>query len=173
MAKKVNEYKKEVEKALKAAGKYSKSLGAQILSLAGALRTLDLANDEIDKLEGVTIPVTSRYGNETWAPHPAFKVQKDAQDSVTRQMKALGLTAEELTGTDEDDPLIDLTKKVKNAGRKKASIVKRSGTVEAEASADVAGVEAEASADAEDLSEVGRNVVRQGSETGKSKGVMA
>jgi len=173
MAKKVNEYKKEVEKALKAAGKYSKSLGAQILSLAGALRTLDLANDEIDKLEGVTIPVTSRYGNETWAPHPAFKVQKDAQDSVTRQMKALGLTAEELTGTDEDDPLIDLTKKVKNAGRKKASIVKRSGTVEVEASADVAGVEAEASADAEDLSEAGRNVVRQGSETGKSKGVMA
>lgn len=170
MAKKVNEYKKEVEKALKAAGKYSKSLGAQILSLAGALRTLDLANDEIDKLEGVTIPVTSRYGNETWAPHPAFKVQKDAQDSVTRQMKALGLTAEELTGTDEDDPLIDLTKKVKNAGRKKASIVKRSGTVEVEASADVAGVEAEASADAEDLSEAGRNVVRQGSETGKSKG---
>lgn len=167
MAKKVNEYKKEVEKALKAAGKYSKSLGAQILSLAGALRTLDLANDEIDKLEGVTIPVTSRYGNETWAPHPAFKVQKDAQDSVTRQMKALGLTAEELTGTDEDDPLIDLTKKVKNAGRKKASIVKRSVTVEAEASADVAGVKAEASADAEDLSEAGRNVVRQGSETGE------
>lgn len=170
MAKKVNEYKKEVEKALKAAGKYSKSLGAQILSLAGALRTLDLANDEIDKLEGVTIPATSRYGNETLVPHPAFKVQKDAQDSVTRQMKALGLTAEELTGTDEDDPLIDLTKKVKNAGRKKASIVKRSGTVEAEASADVDGVEAEASADAEDLSEAGRNVVRQGSETGKSKG---
>lgn len=170
MAKKVNEYKKEVEKALKAAGKYSKSLGAQILSLAGALRTLDLANDEIDKLEGVTIPATSRYGNETLVPHPAFKVQKDAQDSVTRQMKALGLTAEELTGTDEDDPLIDLTKKVKNAGRKKAGIVKRSGTVEAEASADVAGVEAEASADAEDLSEAGRNVVRQGSETGKSKG---
>ena len=170
MAKKVNEYKKEVEKALKAAGKYSTSLGAQILSLAGALRTLDLANDEIDKLEGVTIPVTSRYGNETRAPHPAFKVQKDAQDSVTRQMKALGLTAEELTGTDEDDPLIDLTKKVKNAGRKKASIVKRSGTVEAEASADVAGVKAEASADAEDLLEAGRNVVRQGSETGKSKG---
>ena len=170
MAKKVNEYKKEVEKALKAAGKYSKSLGAQILSLAGALRTLDLANDEIDKLEGVTIPATSRYGNETLVPHPAFKVQKDAQDSVTRQMKALGLTAEELTGTDEDDPLIDLTKKVKNAGRKKTRIVKRSGTVEAEASADVAGVKAEASADAEDLSEAGRNVVRQGSETGKSKG---
>lgn len=125
MAKKVNEYIKDIERALKAAGKYSKSLGAQILSLAGALRTLDLANDEIDGLESTTITVTSRYGNETLAPHPAFKIQKDAQDSVTRQMKALGLTAEELTGTDEDDPLIELTKKVKNAGRKNPVIIKR------------------------------------------------
>lgn len=125
MAKKVNEYKKDIEKALKAAGKYSRSLDAQILSLAGALRTLDLANDEIDDLDSTTIPATSRYGNETLVPHPVFKIQKDAQDSVTRQMKALGLTAEELTGTDDDDPLIDLTKKVKNVGRKKPNIVKR------------------------------------------------
>ncbi len=124
MAKRVNEYKKDIEKALKAAGKYSKSLGAQILSLAGALRTLDLANDEIDELESTTISAVSRYGNETLVPHPVFKIQKDAQDSVTRQMKALGLTAEELTGTDEDDPLINLTKQVKNAGRKKPVIIK-------------------------------------------------
>ena len=124
MAKKVEEYKKDIVAALKAAGKYSKSLTAQILSLAGALRTLDIANSEIDELETTTISTTSRYGNKTLAPHPVFKIQKDAQDSVTRQMKALGLTAEELTGTDEDDPLIDLTKKVKNAGRKKPVIVK-------------------------------------------------
>lgn len=124
MTKKVNEYKKDIEKALKAVGKYSKSLDVQILALAGALRTLDLANDEIDGLIETTIPVVSRYGNETLAPHPVFKIQKDAQDSVTRQMKALGLTAEELTGADESDPIIDLTKKVKNAGRRKPVVVK-------------------------------------------------
>lgn len=124
MAKKVNEYKKDIEKALKAVGKYSKSLDVQILALAGALRTLDLANDEIDGLIETTITVVSRYGNETLAPHPVFKIQKDAQDSVTRQMKALGLTAEELTGADESDPIIDLTKKVKNAGRRKPVVVK-------------------------------------------------
>lgn len=128
MAKQVVDYKKDIEKALKAVGKYSKSLGPQILSLAGALRTLDLANDEIDKLDTTTVAVTSRYGNEAYAPHPVFKIQKDAQDSVTRQMKALGLTAEELTGTDDDDPLIELTKKVKNAGRKKPVIVKPDNT---------------------------------------------
>ena len=125
MAKKVNEYKKDIERALKAVGKYSKSLGAQILSLAGALRTLDIANDEIDELKTTTISVVSRYGNQTLAPHPVFKIQKDAQDSVTRQMKALGLTAEELTGTDDDDPLIELTKKVRSAGRKSPVIIKR------------------------------------------------
>lgn len=112
MAKKVNEYKKDIEKALKSANRYSRSLEAQILSLAGALRTLDLANDEIDDLECVTIPIVSRYGNDTLAPHPAFKVQKDAQDSVTRQMKALGLTAEDLTAAVDDDPIVNLTKKL-------------------------------------------------------------
>lgn len=125
MAKKVNEYKKDIEKALKSTNRYSRSLDAQILSLAGALRTLDLANDEIDDLDSVTISSVSRYGNETLIPHPAFKVQKDAQDSVTRQMKALGLTVEELTGTDDNDPMVELTKKVKNSSRKKPTIVKR------------------------------------------------
>lgn len=125
MEKKVKDYKTEIAKALKAAGKYSKSLDIQITSLASALFTLALANEEMERLDSVTISVVSRYGNETLAPHPVFKIQKDAQDSVTRQMKALGLTAEELTGTDDDDPLIDLTKKIKNAGRKKPNIIKR------------------------------------------------
>lgn len=125
MAKKVNEYKKDIEKALKSASRYSRSLDAQIMSLAGALRTLDLANDEIDNLDTTTISSVSRYGNETLVPHPVFKIQKDAQDSVTRQMKALGLTVEELTGTDDNDPLVDLTKKVKNSTRKKPTIIKR------------------------------------------------
>lgn len=124
MAKKVSEYRKEIEKALKAAGTYSKGLDMQIQSLASAMRTLDLASDEIDNLEITTVMETTRYG-EKMAPHPVFKVQKTAQDSVTRQMKALGLTADELTGGDGDDPLIELTKKVKNSSRKKAVIVKR------------------------------------------------
>lgn len=122
--KKVADYKAEIVSALKAAGKYSKSLDIQILSLAGALCTLSKANDEIDGLDKVTIEVISRYGNETLAPHPVFKIQKDAQDSITRQMKALGLTAEDLTAAVDDDPLIELTKKVRTAGRRKPVIVK-------------------------------------------------
>ena len=123
MAKKVADYQKIVKNALKACGNYSKSLDIQIISLASALRTLGLANDEIDTLDVTTILETTRYGKKM-APHPAFKVQRDAQDSVTRQMKALGLTAADLSGVMDDDPLVDLTTKVKNAG-KNPVIVKR------------------------------------------------
>lgn len=121
MAKTIQAYKAQIVKALRSAGKYSKGLDMQILSLAGVMRTLDLANSDIDALETTTITVTSRYGNETLEPHPAFKVQKDAQDAVTRQMKALGLTAEELSGSDDNDPLIELTEKVRKAG----NVIKR------------------------------------------------
>lgn len=128
MAKTVNEYKKDIARALRAAGRYSRSLNGQIISLAGAMRTLELANDDIDGLCSTTISVISRYGNETLAPHPAFGIQKDAQDSVTRQMKALGLTAGELMASDESDPLIELTKKVRSAGHKKNEVVKPTDT---------------------------------------------
>ena len=123
MAKKVADYQKIVKNALKACGNYSKSLDIQIISLASALRTLGLANDEIDTLDVTTILETTRYGKKM-APHPAFKVQRDSQDSVTRQMKALGLTAADISGDSDDDPLVDLTTKVKNAG-KSPVIVKR------------------------------------------------
>lgn len=125
MAKKTSDYRKDIERALRSASRYNKSLGAQIESLAGALRTLALANDDIDSLESTTISVISRYGNETLAPHPAFKIQKDAQDSVTRQMKALGLTVEELTGGDDNDPLIELTANVAKTGLQKSVTVGR------------------------------------------------
>lgn len=104
-------YKKKIVKALKANKSYSAALEPQVGSLATALRTLDLANREIDSLECTTVFETTRYG-EKMAPHPVFKIAKDAQDSVTRQMKALRLTVEDLAGQVDDDPLIDLTKKL-------------------------------------------------------------
>ena len=121
--KSVEDYRKQIVKALKAAGTYSKGVDMQVLNLATALRTLDLANAQIDGLEEVTVWEETRYGQKL-APHPAFKVQKDAQDSITRQMKILGLTTELLAGTDETDPLVELTKKVVKAGKKKPVVVK-------------------------------------------------
>lgn len=119
----VEDYRKQIVKALKNAGTYSKGVDFQVQALATALRTLDLANEQIDTLNEVTVWEETRYGQKL-APHPVFKVQKDAQDSITRQMKILGLTTELLAGTDETDPLVELTKKVVKSGKKKPVVIK-------------------------------------------------
>lgn len=80
----ISDYRKQIVKALKKAGTYSAGVDMQIQALASALRTLDLANGDIDELTQTWVIEETRYGSKK-VPHPAFKVQKDAQDSVTRQ----------------------------------------------------------------------------------------
>lgn len=121
MAKTVNEYVKEITKTLKANKTYSRGLDMQILSLASAMRNLEMANNQIDGLTETTVWETTRYG-EKLAPHPVFKIAKEAQELVTRQMKALGLTVDELAGNTDDDPLADLTKKLTKK-RKQPTII--------------------------------------------------
>lgn len=122
MAKSVNDYKKDIVRTLRNLKTYSKGLDMQILSLASAMRNLEMANDQIDGLTETTVLETTRYG-EKLAPHPVFKIAKEAQELVTRQMKALGLTAEDLAGEADDDPLADLTKKLMKK-RKQPTIIK-------------------------------------------------
>ena len=122
MAKSVADYKKEIVRQLKANGTYSKGLDMQIISLASAMRNLDMANHQIDGLTETTVWETTRYG-EKLAPHPVFKIAKEAQELITRQMKALGLTAEDLSGGMDDDPLVDMTKKLSKK-RKQPTIIK-------------------------------------------------
>lgn len=124
MAENIDFYIKKVKSAMRKAGNSNKSLDMQVFSLASALRTMDLANGDIDKLKKTTVWESTRYGKKL-APHPVFKILKDAQDSITRQMKALGLTTEDLSVGIEDDPLVDLTKKIKATG-KDPVIIKRS-----------------------------------------------
>ena len=121
MAKTVSEYTKEITKMLKANKTYSRGLDMQLLSLASAMRNLEMANNQIDGLTETTVWETTRYG-EKLAPHPVFKIAKEAQELVTRQMKALGLTVDELAGNTEDDPLADLTKKLTKK-RKQPTII--------------------------------------------------
>ena len=121
MAKTVNEYVKEITKTLKANKTYSRGLDMQILSLASAMRNLEMANNQIDGLAETTVLETTRYGKKL-APHPVFKIAKEAQELVTRQIKALGLTVDELAGNTEDDPLADLTKKLTKK-RKQPTII--------------------------------------------------
>ena len=111
MSKSVEDYQREITRVMKAHRTYTKALDMQIHSLASALRNLDLANQQIDTLSEVTVWETTRYG-EKLAPHPVFKIAKDTQDMITRQMKALSLTVDDLAGETDEDPLTDLTKKL-------------------------------------------------------------
>lgn len=122
MTKTIKEYRAQIVRALKKANTYSTGLDMQVASLASAMRNLDMANDEIDGLACTTVLERTRYG-EKLAPHPVFKIQKDAQDSITRQMKVLGLTTEALAGAADDDPLYKLTEKVISATKKGARVV--------------------------------------------------
>lgn len=122
MAKSVEEYRKEIVRKMKVHKTYTQALDMQIYSLASAMRNLDLANEQIDGLTEVTVWETTRYGQKI-APHPAFKIAKDAQDMVMRQMKALNLTVEDLSGEADEDPLTDLTKKLTKK-RKTPTIIK-------------------------------------------------
>lgn len=113
MAKTTKQWHTRITKALKKAGIYNTSLDMQIKSLASAMRTLELATDEIDNLTTTVVWEETRYGKKM-QPHPAFKIQRDAQSSVTRQMKQLQLTTEQLTTDQSSDPLIDLTQRLIN-----------------------------------------------------------
>lgn len=130
MEKSINDHKKDIIRQLKANGTYSRALDIQIISLASAMRNLLMANQQIDNLTETTVWETTRYG-EKLAPHPVFKIAKEAQELITRQMKALGLTVEDLAGGVEDDPLVDLTKKL-NKKRKQPTIL-RVGSADADA----------------------------------------
>ena len=102
-----------IVKALRKGRRYNAGLEFQIINLAAAMRTHDLAIRDIDELETVTIVESNRNGEKT-VPHPAFKVQRDASDSITRQLKILGLTMEDLVGKpDVAGPLDDLDAKVR------------------------------------------------------------
>ena len=121
MTKSVLDYVKDIKKVLRDHKTYTTALDPQITSLASAMRNLDMANAEIDTLKATTVWEKTRYG-EKLAKHPVFKISTDAQELVTKQMKALGLTVDELAGEADDDPLADLTKKLTKR-RKAATII--------------------------------------------------
>lgn len=93
-----------IRRCLESANRYTEALDIQIGTLASALMTLDIVDRDIASLNR-----DGRYCGDTLKMHPAFNVQRYMLDNVTRQMKALGLTAEQLGGEITHDNLADLT----------------------------------------------------------------
>lgn len=102
-----------ITKALKDANKYNSSLKMQIDTLAITMYQQDLASKELETLERVTCVDLTRYG-EKLSPHPVFKILKDLQDSITRQMKTLSLTPEDLSVDIDASPLEKMTAEMRD-----------------------------------------------------------
>ena len=109
----INSWRMLITKALKDANKYNGSLKMQIDTLAIAMYQQDLASKELETLERVTCVDLTRYG-EKLSPHPVFKILKDLQDSITRQMKALSLTPEDLSVDIDASPLERMTAEMRD-----------------------------------------------------------
>ncbi len=117
MTKKISNYKARIVRALKKAGKYNDGLLVTVEALANTMRTLDICSSEIDGLDKATVIETTRYGQKL-APHPVFKVQRDAQDSLARLCKNIGMTYADLVKDTGDDGLEDFMSRIEGGESK-------------------------------------------------------
>ncbi|MGL5261210.1 MAG: hypothetical protein ACRC9P_02375 [Bacteroides sp.] len=104
--------KSRIRKALREQNNYSKDMESAILLAAGNLFAYELALKDLEELDCTYVEEVSREGNIRLVPHPAFKVFKDASESVRRSLRELQLTLATLEGTTENDDLDILVESV-------------------------------------------------------------
>lgn len=108
----INTIKSRIRKALKEQNNYSKNMESAISLAAGNLFAYEMALADLEGLDRTFIEEVSREGNIKLVPHPAFKVFKDASESVRRALRELQLTLATLEGTTENDELDNLVDSV-------------------------------------------------------------
>lgn len=118
----IEDYEIKIQKALESQSRWSESLVIAVHSLAVAMRNLDIANHDIEALDSCTVLEETRYGKKI-APHPAFKIAKDANEAIGKLLKSLGLTADDISEGIDNDPLAEVTESL-IAKRKAPKIVK-------------------------------------------------
>lgn len=120
--KNIEDYEIKIQKALESQNRWSESLVIAVHSLAVAMRNLDMANHDIEALDSCTVLEETRYGKKI-APHPAFKIAKDANEAIGKLLKSLGLTADDISEGIDNDPLAEVTESL-IAKRRAPKIVK-------------------------------------------------
>lgn len=118
----IEDYEIKIQKALESQSRWSESLVIAVHSLAVAMRNLDMANHDIEALDSCTVLEETRYGKKI-APHPAFKIAKDANEAIGKLLKSLGLTADDISEGIDNDPLAEVTESL-IAKRRAPKIVK-------------------------------------------------
>lgn len=100
-------YQRKIISAMKASGTYDENLYFQIKNLARSLRTLDMVDVEMSSPEFQLVTMKLTRDGEQPIENPILKTMDRAQTQVSRQMKQLKLTVEDLVGTPELPDAVD------------------------------------------------------------------
>ena len=120
--KSVSTYEKLIKKCLEHAGRYTPALDLNIYALASTLRTHELIMRQVDGLRVTVLELTTARGKNVRA-HPLLGQLRDAEASVLRQLRELGLTAEGTRGRVEADPLAGLLAGMRGATTGRGKVV--------------------------------------------------
>lgn len=123
MPKSVSDYEKLIKNCLDHAGKYSPALDLNILILAGALVSLEIAMRDIEHLDSSLIVVETKHG-VTYHQHPAFSVARAAEENCRKQMVELGLTAKGTQSEGTLDSITALRQAIKPKAGAKRKVIK-------------------------------------------------
>lgn len=104
-------YVAAITKMLQERKKYTDALDVSIEQVADAMVVRDLCRKDIDQLTSTTVTETTRYGGKL-IPHPVFKILNDAQATLIKACKSLGITYEDVVDEIEakTSPLAELYK---------------------------------------------------------------
>lgn len=102
-------YKRRITAALKGSGLYDKNLSIQVENLATSLWTLSMCRDKMSEEDFKVITTKTTRDGEQPIENPIFKVLARTQADISRQMRQLNLTVEDIVGKpDTPIPLDEL-----------------------------------------------------------------
>lgn len=99
----IKKIEKTIKEALEKNGTYEESMDQLIYLAASALRVVDLANDDIKKLDTTIVIELTREGNHKHVFHPTLKGLNGALEMARRLLRELGLTLDSAIGSESDD----------------------------------------------------------------------
>lgn len=107
-------YKRRIISALRNSGLYDKNLTIQIENLATSLWTLSMCRREMEDEDFKVIEIKKTRDGSQPIENPIFKVVARTQADISRQMKQLNLTVEDIVGKpDTPIPLDELDEEMK------------------------------------------------------------
>lgn len=98
----IQQYEEQIRECQRSAGSYTPALELNIHITAGCLLRYDLALRDVKALDSSVVVEETSRGTYTHT-HPALKACRDAEAELVKQLKILGLTAEDCRSIVEED----------------------------------------------------------------------